>query len=120
MFCYMVLLPGCDICYCCHYLLYLFVVMFCGLFFYFKRPLISHGQSSMRASKTSLATLYCCYYNLIRFTCSYIAANYGRLFNRISNHVLTLNHNRNIPGLPVEECARRCIMEMTFRCQGTQ
>ncbi|KAH3795724.1 hypothetical protein DPMN_149283, partial [Dreissena polymorpha] len=43
---------------------------------------------------------------------------YERLFNRIPNHVITLQHNRNIRGLSVEECARRCVLEMTFRCQG--
>ncbi|XP_060567434.1 uncharacterized protein LOC132726178 [Ruditapes philippinarum] len=43
---------------------------------------------------------------------------YERLFNRIPNHVITLRHNRNIRGLTVEECARRCILEITFKCLG--
>ncbi|WAR31432.1 CUBN-like protein [Mya arenaria] len=43
---------------------------------------------------------------------------YEKLFHRIPNHVITLRHNRNIRGLDVEQCARRCILEIGFRCQG--
>ncbi|KAL4218727.1 hypothetical protein ACF0H5_021315 [Mactra antiquata] len=43
---------------------------------------------------------------------------YERLFNRIPNHVITLQHKRSIPWLSVEECARRCILEMSFKCLG--
>ena len=32
--------------------------------------------------------------------------------------MITMRHNRNIRGLTVEECARRCIMEMSFKCRG--
>lgn len=49
---------------------------------------------------------------------SYLSAAYQRLFSRIPNHVITLRHNRNIRGLTVEECARRCILEMSFKCLG--
>ena len=47
-----------------------------------------------------------------------ITAAYDKLFNRIPNHVITMRHKRRIQGVRVEECARRCILEMTFRCTG--
>ena len=40
------------------------------------------------------------------------------MFSRIPNHVLTLRHNRKLPGISVESCARRCILELTFKCRG--
>ncbi|XP_060071928.1 uncharacterized protein LOC132551801 [Ylistrum balloti] len=43
---------------------------------------------------------------------------YEKLFNRIPNHVVTFEHKRKIPDLTVEDCARRCILEVNFRCQG--
>ena len=45
-------------------------------------------------------------------------AGYERLFHRIPNHIVTIKHQRNIQGLTVEECARRCLQEMTFNCRG--
>ncbi|KAK6195131.1 hypothetical protein SNE40_000617 [Patella caerulea] len=43
---------------------------------------------------------------------------FEKLFNRLPSHVLTVHHNRNIPSVSPEECARRCIFEMTFKCRG--
>ena len=45
-------------------------------------------------------------------------AGYEKLFSRVPNHIITINHKRNIRGLTVEECARRCLQEMTFNCRG--
>lgn len=47
-----------------------------------------------------------------------ISAAYEKLFSRIPNHVVTFQHNRQIPSLSVEECARRCVLELDFRCRG--
>ncbi|KAK3087707.1 hypothetical protein FSP39_009442 [Pinctada imbricata] len=44
--------------------------------------------------------------------------NYERLFQRIPNHILTFDHQRKIPGVTVEQCARRCIVETAFKCMG--
>ena len=46
------------------------------------------------------------------------SAAYDKLFHRLPNHIVTLSHDRKIPGISVEKCARRCILEMTFKCQG--
>ncbi|GAB1600758.1 uncharacterized protein LOC106869508 [Argonauta hians] len=43
---------------------------------------------------------------------------YEKLFHRLPNHVVTLQHNLKIPGVSVEECARRCILETRFNCRG--
>ncbi|XP_013379197.1 uncharacterized protein LOC106150688 isoform X2 [Lingula anatina] len=44
--------------------------------------------------------------------------NYVKQFSRIVNHVITLRHNRKLPSITVEECARSCIYEMAFQCRG--
>nr|XP_022328504.1 uncharacterized protein LOC111127573 [Crassostrea virginica] len=43
---------------------------------------------------------------------------FERLFNHLPNHILTFDHKRQISDVSVEQCARRCVMEMTFRCLG--
>lgn len=43
---------------------------------------------------------------------------YEKLFHRLPNHVVTLQHNLKVPGVSVEECARRCILETRFNCRG--
>ncbi|CAG5132136.1 unnamed protein product, partial [Candidula unifasciata] len=43
---------------------------------------------------------------------------FEKLFNRLPNHVLTVKHKRKIPDVSVEQCARRCIFEQSFRCAG--
>ncbi|XP_025113966.1 uncharacterized protein LOC112575994 isoform X2 [Pomacea canaliculata] len=43
---------------------------------------------------------------------------FEKLFNRLPNHVITVAHKRKVPDVSVEQCARRCIFEMTFRCEG--
>ncbi|XP_061188278.1 uncharacterized protein LOC133196384 [Saccostrea echinata] len=40
------------------------------------------------------------------------------LFNRLPNHILTFDHKRQISEISVEQCARRCVLEATFRCLG--
>ena len=47
-----------------------------------------------------------------------LTAGYEKLFNRIPNHIVTIKHQRNIRGLTVEECARRCLQELRFNCRG--
>ncbi|GFN90209.1 hypothetical protein PoB_001671500 [Plakobranchus ocellatus] len=43
---------------------------------------------------------------------------FEKTFNKLPNHVLTLQHKRKVPSVSVEECARRCLFEQTFRCAG--
>nr|XP_011417151.2 uncharacterized protein LOC105320781 [Crassostrea gigas] len=43
---------------------------------------------------------------------------FERLFNRLPNHILTFDHKSQIANVSVEQCARRCVLEMTFRCLG--
>ncbi|CAH1786524.1 unnamed protein product [Owenia fusiformis] len=44
--------------------------------------------------------------------------NYIKKFNRLPNHVVTLHHDKKIEGVSEEACARRCILEVEFKCQG--
>nr|KAG5712035.1 hypothetical protein BaRGS_020761 [Batillaria attramentaria] len=53
---------------------------------------------------------------VLDFKCSGPA--YEKLFNRLPNHVITVSHKRKVPEVSVEQCARRCIFEMNFRCKG--
>ncbi|KAK3764762.1 hypothetical protein RRG08_006562 [Elysia crispata] len=43
---------------------------------------------------------------------------FEKKFNKLPNHILTLQHKRKIPSISVEECARRCLFEQSFRCAG--
>ncbi|XP_048776860.2 uncharacterized protein LOC125681022 [Ostrea edulis] len=43
---------------------------------------------------------------------------FERLFNHLPNHILTFDHKRQIFNVSVEQCSRRCVLEVTFRCQG--
>ncbi|KAL8602121.1 hypothetical protein ACOMHN_007390 [Nucella lapillus] len=43
---------------------------------------------------------------------------FEKLFNRLPNHVITVSHQRKVPEVSVEQCARRCVFEMTFHCKG--
>lgn len=45
-------------------------------------------------------------------------AYFERLFNRLPNHILTFDHKSQIANVSVEQCARRCVLELTFRCLG--
>ena len=49
---------------------------------------------------------------------AFLLAVYTTLFNRLPNHMLTTSHNRRYDGISVEECARHCILETYFKCQG--
>ncbi|XP_062579644.1 CUB and sushi domain-containing protein 2-like isoform X2 [Saccostrea cucullata] len=40
------------------------------------------------------------------------------LFHRLPNHLLTFDHKRQISEISVEQCARMCVLEVTFRCLG--
>ena len=62
--------------------------------------------------------LFNCVFAVESRGCFNFTAAYERLFHRIPNHIITIKHQRNIPGLTVEECARRCLQEMTFNCRG--
>ncbi|XP_046338913.2 uncharacterized protein LOC124120195 [Haliotis rufescens] len=43
---------------------------------------------------------------------------FEKLFNRLPNHVVTLRHNRKVSRVSVEECSRRCVFEVGFKCEG--
>ncbi|KAL3871672.1 hypothetical protein ACJMK2_039656, partial [Sinanodonta woodiana] len=43
---------------------------------------------------------------------------YEKLFNRLPNHYLTTRHKHRVAAISTEECARRCILEMAFKCRG--
>ncbi|XP_076090760.1 uncharacterized protein LOC143062837 isoform X1 [Mytilus galloprovincialis] len=43
---------------------------------------------------------------------------YEKLFHRLPNHIVTVSHDRKISGIDVEKCARRCVLEVSFKCQG--
>ncbi|XP_076436148.1 uncharacterized protein LOC143275756 [Babylonia areolata] len=43
---------------------------------------------------------------------------FEKLFSRLPNHVITVSHKRKVPEASVEQCARRCVFEMTFHCRG--
>lgn len=45
-------------------------------------------------------------------------SSYSRRFHRLPNHIVTISHDRKIPGITVEACARRCVFEISFKCHG--
>ncbi|KAK2185414.1 hypothetical protein NP493_237g00040 [Ridgeia piscesae] len=43
---------------------------------------------------------------------------YRNLFNRLPKHRLTTDEHRALPGVSVELCARKCVVEAAFKCNG--
>ena len=47
-----------------------------------------------------------------------VVAIYRNLFNRLPKHRLTTDEHRALPGVSVELCARNCVVESAFKCNG--